>query len=174
MSQWFTTYGFAEVHPGLIVGAYPLDAGDVETLARMNVGRVLNLVEDAEYAQGSREAVERALQAHAIAETRMQLIDFGALPADQLERAVTTLVSWMDDQPATVPGRAGARIYVHCRAGWQRSAAVAAGAVAVHRGIDIQEALRDIQARKPTADPLPHQRRDLADWFAHRTTPESG
>jgi predicted protein tyrosine phosphatase len=173
MSQWFSTYGLAEVHPGLIVGAYPLDAADVETLARLDVGRVLNLVEDAEYIGGppTREAVQRALQAHAIAETRLQLIDFGALPADQLERAVTTLVSWMDDQPA--PDQPGTRIYVHCRAGWQRSAAVAAGAVAVYRGIDIQEALRDLQARKPTADPLPHQRRDLAAWFERRTAGES-
>ena len=36
---------------------------------------------------------------------------------------------------------AGERTYLHCRAGWQRSAAVAAGVVAVRAGIDIDEAL---------------------------------
>ena len=172
MSQWFATYGFAEVDPGLIVGAYPLDAEDVQTLASVGVGRVLNLVQDGEYAGGldGRAAVEPALRAHGIQEARLPLIDFGHLPADQLELAVTTLVSWMADRDAAAGTDAGGpmRIYVHCRAGWQRSAAVAAGAIAVHRGIGIQEALRDVQRRKPTADPLPHQRRDLADWFAGR------
>jgi hypothetical protein len=173
MSEWFTTYGFAEVDPALIVGAYPLDADDVRTLAAVGVDRVLNLVQDDEYAGGpeGRATVERALHAHGIEEARLELVDFGHLPADQLELAVTTLVSWMAARDAAATGSdpvAGARIYVHCRAGWQRSAAVAAGAIAIYRGTGIQEALRDVQLRKPTADPLPHQRRDLADWFARR------
>jgi hypothetical protein len=172
MSEWFATYGFAEVDPGLIVGAYPLDAGDVETLAAAGVGRVLNLVQDGEYAGGpaGRATVEQALQDHGIQEARLQLVDFGHLPLDELELAVTTLVSWMDARDTatgSVPTDASG-IYVHCRAGWQRSAAVAAGAIAVYHGIGIQEALDDVQLRKPTADPLPHQRRDLAVWFANR------
>jgi protein-tyrosine phosphatase len=65
--------------------------------------------------------------------------------------------------------QAGERVYVHCRAGWQRSASVAAGAVAIIDGIEIEAALDQIQRRKPTADPLPHQRRDLARWWDQRT-----
>jgi len=57
---------------------------------------------------------------------------------------------------------------VHCRAGWQRSAAVAAAVVAVRDGLDIDEALAYVQARKPSADPLPHQREDLRRWWAAR------
>ena len=65
------------------------------------------------------------------------------------------------------------RIYVHCRAGWQRSAAVAAGVVALRRGIDIDAAVRYVQARKPSADPLPHQRDDLHRWWKARSAFES-
>ena len=160
MSTWFRSYGYGEVHPGLIVGAYPLDRGDVNQLRLMHVERVLNLVEDSEYQPGDREAIEEAYASHGILETRQNLIDFGHLPTDQLDAAVSTLVSWLRDDR---------RVYVHCRAGWQRSAAVASGAVAVIRGISIEEALRSVQDQKPSADPLPHQRADLQAWAQARS-----
>jgi atypical dual specificity phosphatase len=161
MSTWFRSYGYGEVHPGLIVGAYPLDRGDVNQLGLMHVERVLNLVEDSEYQPGDREAIEEAYASRGIEETRLSLIDFGHLPAEQLDAAVATLVDWLQD---------GRRVYVHCRAGWQRSAAVASGAVAVVRNISIEEALRSVREQKPTADPLPHQRADLHAWWEARST----
>jgi predicted protein tyrosine phosphatase len=160
MSTWFRTYGYGEVHPGLIVGAYPLDWDDVDRLGLLRVERVLNLVEDSEYQPGDREMIEAAYAEHGIDETRMNLTDFGRLPSDRLEQAVATLVGWLDDDH---------RVYVHCRAGWQRSAAVASGAVAVVRRIGIDDALAAVRARKPTADPLPHQRADLHAWWASRS-----
>jgi hypothetical protein len=35
-------------------------------------------------------------------------------------------------------------------------------------GIDVDEALAHVQARKPSADPLPHQREDLRRWWQER------
>jgi len=160
MSTWFRSYGYGEVHPGLIVGAYPLDRGDVHQLGEMHVERVLNLVEDSEYQPGDREEIEAAYASRGIDETRLNLVDFGHLPGEQLEQAVSTLVDWLND---------GRRVYVHCRAGWQRSAAVASGAVAVIRGISIDEALESVKEQKPTADPLPHQRGDLHAWWKARS-----
>jgi len=162
MSTWFRTYGYGEVHPGLIVGAYPLDRDDVDRIALLRVERVLNLVEDSEYQPGDRAAIEAAYAEHGIDETRMNLTDFGRLPSERLEQAVSTLVEWLD---------AGQRVYVHCRAGWQRSAAVASGAVAVLREMEIEEALSAVREQKPTADPLPHQRADLHEWWATRSAP---
>jgi len=159
MSAWFSSYGYGEVLPDLVVGAYPLDAGDVHALARLGIDRVLNLVEDSEYQPGDREEIEAAYASAGIPETRMDLVDFGRLPADRIEAAVATLVAWLAD---------GQRVYVHCRAGWQRSAGIAAGTVALVEGIEIEEALAEVQRRKPTADPLPHQRADLAAWWAQR------
>lgn len=165
MSTWFAIYGFAEVRPGLVLGAYPLDAGDVETLAMIGIARVLNLVEDSEYQPGDRDEVVAALAAHGIAETRMALVDFGRLPADRIEEAVSTLVGWMTR---------GERSYVHCRAGRQRSAAVAAGAVAVLEAMPVEDALRVVRLRRETADPLPHQRADLIEWWMHRSPRPTG
>jgi predicted protein tyrosine phosphatase len=159
VSDWFQIYGFADVHDNLLVGAYPLDISDVRILERVGVKRVLNLVEDKEYAPGQRPAIANALEAAGIEETRMDLADYGQLPADALESAVEEVVAWL---------RAGERTYVHCRAGWQRSAAVAAGAVAVYEGMGIEAALEHVRARKPSANPLPHQREDLIRWWNER------
>ncbi len=160
MSNWFRSYGYGEVHRNLVVGAYPLDAGDVELLSHLRVDRVLNLVEDSEYQPGDRAELEAAFARAGIAETRMSLIDFGHLPADRIEDAVTTTAGWLRD---------GCRVYVHCRAGWQRSASVAAGTVALLEQIPIDEALAHVKSRTPSADPLPHQRADLRAWWERRS-----
>ncbi len=89
----------------------------------------------------------------------MQLIDYGGLSAEQLEAAVQQVNGWLDQ---------GIRSYVHCRAGWQRSAAVAAGVVALRKHLDVDEAVALVQSRKPSADPLPHQRADLRTWWDSR------
>lgn len=159
MSEWFESYGFAEVFPELMIGAYPLDSDDVEALASGGVRHVLNLAQDAEYQEGQRREVEAALARHRIQEVRLSVVDFGHLPADPLDQAVGTVVGWMD---------ACERSYVHCRAGWQRSAAVAAAAVAVFSGVDISTALDWVRRHKSTASPLPHQQVDLLDWWLTR------
>jgi hypothetical protein len=159
VSTWFRTYGFADVYDRLMIGAYPLDADDVAMLEWAGVDRVMNLVEDGEYRPGEREVVAGALQSAGIEEHRLSLTDYGGLPADELEAAVREVSGWLE---------AGAKTYLHCRAGWQRSAAVAAGVVAVRGDIDIDDALDYVQSRKPSADPLPHQRDDLRRWWNAR------
>jgi protein-tyrosine phosphatase len=159
VSDWFQVYGFDQVLDGLLVGAYPLDEPDVLMLERAGVTRVLNLVEDKEYGPGARAAVESALDRAGIEEYRLSLVDFGGLRPEDLEEAAQELNTWLDQ---------GVHTYLHCRAGWQRSAAVAAAVVAVRSGIDIDEAISYVQARKPTADPLPRQRRDLRLWWDSR------
>jgi protein-tyrosine phosphatase len=159
VSSWFRSYGFADVLDGLLIGAYPLDRDDVAMLEWIGVERVFNLTEDAEYPEGDRQAVVAALTEAGIEERRLELTDFGRLPPDALERAVMEVISSLEERKRT---------YVHCRAGWQRSAAVAAGVVALRDGLDIGEALALVKERKPSADPLPHQRDDLLRWWEER------
>lgn len=159
MSTWFRTYGFADVCDGLLIGAYPLDAEDVGMLEWVGVQRILNLVEDREYDFGRRGVIESALAGAGIEERRLALTDYGGIPPDELESAVQVVQTWLEE---------GLRTYLHCRAGWQRSAAVAAGVIALREGIDIDDALSAVQRRKPSADPLPHQREDLRRWWESR------
>ena len=159
MSSWFRTHGYASVDDGLIVGALPLDAADVRMLAALGVGRVLNLVEDREYPRGARRKLERAYAAAGIEELRLSSEDYAGLSAELLEQTTAQVNGWLD---------AGEIVYLHCRAGWQRSAAVAAATIALRDGLEPEAALRRIQELKPSADPLPQQREDLERWFQTR------
>ena len=155
MSNWFRTYGFGEILERFLIGAYPTDPDDVRMLDWLGVKRILNLVEDEEYGDGERDAVERALREAGIDEFRIRLTDYGNLPVEQLDEAVTKINRWLDE---------GVITYVHCRAGWQRSATVAAAVVATRKDIDIEAALRFVKQMKPSAEPLAHQREDLYRW----------
>ena len=159
MSNWFRVYGFADVLDNLLVGAYPLDQDDVSMLEWMKIERIFNLVRDEEYEPGERTLVHGALAVAGIEERRLGFEDYGRLPAPQLEQAVSEILDWLEH---------GHRVYLHCRAGWQRSAAVAAGVVAVSKGVEIAEAVELVRQRKPSADPLPQQRDDLFQWWAER------
>jgi atypical dual specificity phosphatase len=160
MSDWFCNYGMARIYNNLLIGAYPLDREDVTTLAEMGVVQVVNLVEDGEYGPGQRDDVALALERSGIRESRVNLTDFGDLPAERFDRAVNQVLDSLDR---------GRRTYVHCRAGRQRSAAVAAAVVAVRSGMDIDNAVEFVRTRRPKADPLPHQRDDLRTWWALRS-----
>jgi atypical dual specificity phosphatase len=161
VSTWFRTYGFAEVCEGLTVGCYPLDAEDAAMLQWAGVDCVLNLVEDGEYGSGEREALERAFAELGIEERRLPFPDFGGLPPELIEQAVEIVADWLEE---------GRRVYLHCRAGWQRSPAIAAALLAAREAIDIHEALERLRAQKPSADPLPHQREDLWRWYRERVS----
>jgi protein-tyrosine phosphatase len=160
VSRWFRSYGFAEVDDRLAIGAYPLDAADVGMLASHAVRHVLNLAQDEEYRPAQHEAVTAAYEVLGIEEQRLDVVDYGHLPPELLEQAVTTVLGWLEQDDGTV--------YVHCRAGWQRSAAVAAGVVAIRDGLEIDDALAAVKRRKKTADPLPHQVDDLHAWWDTR------
>ena len=160
MSDWFDRFGFTEVGDDLIIGARPLDSGDVARVAEAGTDVVYNLCEDSEYPDGTRAELERALESAGLSERRLPLVDYGRLPLPAIARAVDEVLGELE---------AGRRVYLHCRAGWQRSAAVAAGVVAVREGLDIEPALEAVRARKPTAEPLEHQQADLAAWWQERS-----
>ena len=159
MSEWFERFGRAAVADGLMTGSYPCDEADVAALAADEITCVVNLCEDAEYEDGARAAVEAALLERGLQEQRFEIVDYGRLMPDAIERSARQVVAWLDG---------GERVYVHCRAGWQRSAAVAAAALAIRDGIAPDQALAQIKRRKPSAEPLPHQLEDLHRWWRLR------
>jgi atypical dual specificity phosphatase len=159
MSDWFERFGFAEVGDELVMGAYPQDAGDVAALAAAGITRVFNLVQDVEYDLGARDTCTRALARAGIDERRVELVDYGSLSPEQIESAARTVLAWLGE---------GERVYVHCRAGWQRSAAVVAAVLTLREGVPAPVALEILRERKPTANPLAHQRADLLRWWEQR------
>ena len=159
MSSWFREYGWGAVAPALFTGAYPQDAADVAALRAAGIGLVVNLCRDEEYRPGARAAVTAAYAEAGIVEHRMASQDYGGLTPELLERGAATAGAALD---------AGRTVYVHCRAGWQRSATVAAATLVVRDGLGAAAALAAIRRARPDARPLPHQVADLLAWEAGR------
>ena len=161
MSDWFEHFGFVEVGDDLLMGAYPQDADDVAALREAGVTAVFNLVQDVEYElAGGRDACATALHEAGIRENRVEVVAYGNLLPGHIELAAKTVLAWLQE---------GERVYVHCRAGMQRSAVVSAAVVALHEELEPLEALEQVRERNPQANPLSHQRQDLLRWWAQRT-----
>lgn len=159
MSRWFERYGCDLVADGLVVGAVPRDADDVARLSALGVSRVVCLVADVEYEAGERGAVAGAYAAAGIEEVRVPSADFGALSPATLEAASDAVLAAHRD---------GATVYLHCRAGWQRSVVSAAAAIARWTGDGPVAALDAVLVRRANGCPLPHQVEDLHRWWVGR------
>lgn len=150
---------FGEIAPRLWQGPMPLGERDVALLQQAGITRVLNLCEDAEYEPGERELLERAYDQAGITEARLPSLDHGNLLPGLVERAVRDVNGWRE---------AGESVLVHCFAGQERSAAVAAAVVADETGDGPAAALRQVRKARRVARPLGHQVADLDRWWAAR------
>jgi protein-tyrosine phosphatase len=163
VSEWFEKFGLAAVDGSgrLFTGAFPTDADDVAVLSGLDIDAVVNLCQDSEYPEGAREQVEAAFRTAGIEERRLGMVDFAGFGPAQLEAAVSEVLRQLER---------GRRVYLHCRAGQQRSTAVAAGALALRDGVSLDQALTEIRDRKPRARPLEHQLEDLRAWYDARAS----
>jgi protein-tyrosine phosphatase len=159
MSIWFERFGFDRVAPGLVMGAMPLDEEDLGQLTELGVDAIYNLCEDGEYLPGQRLVLWNALSAARLLERRLPFADHGRLDGEELDRAAREVGEWID---------ADRQVYLHCRAGQQRSAAVAAAVIAIRTTGDIDAALDEVARQRPGAVPLRRQRKDLVRWWRKR------
>lgn len=65
------------------------------------------------------------------------------------ERATETLLEFFEADHV---------VFVHCAAGISRSGSVASAALALRHGIDVEEAIERVRARRPAVHPHPHLR----------------
>ncbi len=107
-----------QVAPGLRAGRNPLSELDVRELAGLGVTHLLDLREESEWGDPGRVGSEALAAASRLGLARLHLPvpDRGAPAVAQLAAAV----AWIDAALAE-PGHA---VYVHCRAGRERTAAV--------------------------------------------------
>ena len=134
--------GFAEIRPGLLVGEYPLPADVAWLHDAHGVTAVVSLQEDADLAcKGvSRVQLERAYQRHGVAFTRIPVIvgDPEHLAA-RLDEIVTLLARLR---------AAGACVYLHCNAGFNRAPTAAIAYLHAHEGLSLDDARDLVKQRR--------------------------
>lgn len=143
---------------GLLAGRNPLTALDVEWLLARGVTHVLDLREPWEWAlpRFGQEALDalagRVLRRH------IPVVDMGPPTPDQFDEAVAFLEETLQD-PANV-------VYVHCRAGAERTAAILVAFHAHRHGLGYDAALQELRRRRPLLNPLPVQEAATRRWLA--------
>ena len=150
-------FAYARLSLNLFGGRMPYTGEHVGLLAEEGVVAVVNLCQDREYWEGERDAVEAAYRETGIAEHRLAVTDGGTVPDHVLDAALAVTVS-------------GDQVYVHCRGGRERSAAVATALLAVELGLPADAALARAQRSWPVFDPLPWQLAKVRDWVERRGT----
>jgi atypical dual specificity phosphatase len=145
---------YTRLHDSLLAGRMPVSERDIETLRAEGVTIVLNLCEDREYWDGERDAVSAACARAGIAELRIPVIDGATVPAQALDEAVAAASDGV--------------VYVHCRGGRERSAAVTIAVLAAASGSTVDEAHELAVSLRPGFRPLPWQVEGVRTWLHER------
>jgi len=148
-----------ELNERLLAGRNPLSAIDAQRLVDAGVTHVVDLREPQEWEAAGRfgrGAVEE-LGVLGIGRLHVPVTDGGAPSTGALDAAVR----WI----SRVTEQDGSRIFVHCRAGQERTAAVLAAYIASHWVLTLDQAI-DWLAAQYGGRPLPPQEQAVREWLA--------
>jgi ADP-ribosyl-[dinitrogen reductase] hydrolase len=143
--------------PGILCGRNPLTAGDVEALHEAGVRRVLDLRMDDEWnapMRFGREAIA-AMSWGEIERTSVPIVDEEPLSAEELDRTWEILSAANEEKT----------LYVHCRAGIERTGSALGAFLARSQGISFADALEKLNDAGCGLRPLPLQVAAVQRWL---------
>ena len=145
----------------IAAGRNPLSVRDVASLRASGITHVLDLREEAEWTlpRFGGQAID-AMARLGIQRMHLPVKDMGAPDALDLDRAV----AWIEKALA----QGNARVFLHCRAGMERTAAVAIAFWVAREGISYDAAFRNLRGKRAIFQPLPAQERAVKEWMAGR------
>jgi ADP-ribosylglycohydrolase len=149
-----------ELDDRLLAGRNPLTVVDVARLRRLNVSHVLDLREEKEWRPPGRFGAEAVAAMGPRGIERRNVVVRDVSPPSP--KALDEAVAWIDG----VVARPGTRVFVHCRAGRERTGSVLA-AYFVSHGTSLEAALAFLRERCG-AEPLPAQMTAVRAWVAKR------
>jgi len=142
----------------IMAGRNPLTARDVDTLKALGITHILDLREPREWAAPKFGAEALAeIERCGLHRTVMTVLDMKAPTAEALEAACRYFDETLQD--------GGNRIYIHCRAGMERTAAVLIAYHARRHGVSYDEALAKLREGRPIFKPMPGQERAVRQWL---------
>ncbi len=150
-----------QVHERIYAGRNPLTVLDVESIAGRGVTHILDLREEKEWSApwAGAEALE-ALNDYGIQRRHIRVTDMGAPSNEALDQACEFLSSVLENPLH--------RVYVHCRAGKERTAAVLLAFYCRTHGLGWEEGLGKITAICPEFVPLRCQVAAVQEWLRRR------
>jgi ADP-ribosyl-[dinitrogen reductase] hydrolase len=145
----------------ILAGRQLLTARDIEKLAKRGITHILDLREPLEWAPPyyGIEALEE-IDRLGLHRLHLPIRDQSAPTIEDLTLADQFLEAALAD--------ANNRVYVHCRAGMERTAAILIAYHARQNSISYETALDQLREGRPSLEPLPDQERIVRAWLKDR------
>jgi len=146
------------IGPGVFAGPAPLFRRDIWQLRALEVTHILDLRGDDEWGGTSGRGVAAVEEVGRFGLNRLSVAmpDMSVPRARDLDHAAGYIEAAL---------HLGGTVYVHCRAGQQRTAAVMVGWAARARGCSGAEALAELRKRRSLFAPLPDQLAAVDAWL---------
>jgi rhodanese-related sulfurtransferase len=159
------SFSWDEVAPGVHAGRAPIFRRDVWRLRARGITHILDLRETLEWDEPGRRGGSAIAEIDVVGLNRLQVAirDMGTPSAAHLDESVAYLDAAL---------HLGGQVYVHCRAGVQRTAAIAASWYARQQRCSVNEAIEQLRVRRPDFEPLVYQLRAAQSWLAQQRQPD--
>lgn len=146
------------VTPRIMAGRNPLSARDVAWMKSQGITHILDLREAREWkAPKFGHVALEAIEKRGIQRLHLEVWDMNA-PKRQTFEAACRFIEEALLQPE-------ARVYVHCRAGMERTAAILIAYYAKAHGVSYDQALGELKKGRPILTPLPPQEQATRCWI---------
>lgn len=162
-SQVYATQGLPAfnsdwVTDRIMAGRNPLTCRDVEMLSALGITHLLDLREPQEWAapKFGAEAIEE-IERCGLQRLNLTVIDMKEPTVEALDTACQFLEDTLKNEDN--------RIYVHCRAGMERTAAMLIAYYARRHGVSYDDALSKLREGRPIFAPLPDQEKAVRQWL---------
>jgi len=154
-------FEFEQIAPHLWAGRNPLSAPDIEQLMAAGVTHILDLRQESEWTapRFGAEALDWINQ-RGLTRVHCKILDMGAPDDAALDQACAFLRAIEQDNSG---------VYVHCRAGMERTAAVLIAWIATSENLDYDTALQRARSKRAILAPLPGQERAVRRWLAAKS-----
>ncbi len=146
------------VTPRLMAGRNPLSARDVAWMQEQGITHILDLREAREWKPPKfGHLALQTIEQSGLVRLHLEVWDMNAPKSETFDAAC----QFIEDallQPS-------AKVYVHCRAGMERTAAILVAYYAKTQGVSYDEALQELKKGRPILAPLPSQEKAARRWI---------
>jgi ADP-ribosyl-[dinitrogen reductase] hydrolase len=155
------SFTWDEIAPGVHAGRAPLFRRDVWRLRAHGITHILDLRETLEWDGPGRRGDSAIAEIDTLGLARLQVAirDMGTPRSADLDQAVAFMDAAL---------HLGGAVYVHCRAGVQRTGAIAAAWFARQQRCSIEEAVERLRERRPDFEPMVFQVTAARRWLTQQ------
>jgi protein-tyrosine phosphatase len=151
-------FEYNQLSDQMFAGRNPLTARDVRVLRSLGVTHILDLREPREWStpKFGAEALH-AIESSDIQRINLVVEDMGAPDHKTIDAACDWIDKALRDEDA--------KVYIHCRAGMERTAAILIAHHVKKNGGSYDEALGALREMRPILNPLPNQEHAVRNWL---------